>query len=112
MGLAAVNVLIAASGVVATTQIAWVFGANRMMDGWFIAVALTSSIFGLVQSGQLSELFLPEYIKIKHEQSSQKAFEAYCVVLNWSLLAACVIVGMGILLLGKLKRGLIWGAVA
>jgi peptidoglycan biosynthesis protein MviN/MurJ (putative lipid II flippase) len=93
--LAFVNLLIAVSGVVATSQIALVFGANRTMDGWFIAVSLTSGILSLIQTGQLSELLLPEYIRIKHLHGPQKAFEAYCVVLNWALLAACVFVGLG-----------------
>jgi peptidoglycan biosynthesis protein MviN/MurJ (putative lipid II flippase) len=91
MNLMAVNVLIAASGIIATMQIAWLFGANRNMDVWFLAASLTSGIFGLTQSGQLSELFLPEYIRIKHQFGQQKAFECYCVVFNWAVFATVVI---------------------
>ena len=94
MSLAAVNVLIAASGIIATMQIAWLFGANRTTDVWFLAASLTSGIFGLTQSGQLSELFLPEYIRIKHQFGQQKAFECYCVVFNWAVFATLIITGI------------------
>lgn len=97
IGLVAINVLIAASGIIATMQIAWLFGANRTMDVWFISASLINGIFGLTQSGQLSELFLPEYIKIKHELGRQKAFDAYCVVLNWSVLVTLIITLLGFL---------------
>jgi putative peptidoglycan lipid II flippase len=97
MGLMAINVLIAGSGVLATMQIAWLFGANRTMDIWFLSASLMSGIFGLTQSGQLSELFLPEYIKIKHEFGKQKAFDAYCVVLNWAVLVTIIITIFGFL---------------
>lgn len=89
--LVAINTLIAASGVVATSQVAWVFGATRDTDIWFMAAGLTTGIFGLLQSGQLSEFFLPDYVRIKHEKGPQKAYEAYCVVLNWTVLAALLL---------------------
>jgi peptidoglycan biosynthesis protein MviN/MurJ (putative lipid II flippase) len=95
MGLVAINILIAAVGVFATMQIAWLFGANRTMDVWFLSSSLINGIFGLTQSGQLSELFLPEYIKIKHEHGQQEAFNAYCVVLNWSVLFTLIIMIVG-----------------
>jgi peptidoglycan biosynthesis protein MviN/MurJ (putative lipid II flippase) len=43
----------------------------------------------------LSEVFLPEYIRLRESKGSQEAFACYSVVLNWAILAALVLIIIG-----------------
>jgi peptidoglycan biosynthesis protein MviN/MurJ (putative lipid II flippase) len=88
LGLTSINLLLAVIGVLSTVQTSWIFGADRRTDIWFAASALQASMLGLVQSGQLSEIFLPEYIRLKSERGSEHARACYSVVLNWTILAS------------------------
>ena len=93
--LAIVNVAITAVGVITTTFTAWYFGASREMDIWFAASACQQIILGLVQTGQLSEIFLPEYIRLRETKGREEAFACYSVVLNWAVLGSLLLVIIG-----------------
>ena len=93
--LAVVNVAITAVGVITTTFTAWYFGASREMDIWFAASACQQIILGLVQTGQLSEIFLPEYIRLRETKGREEAFACYSVVLNWAVLGALLLIVIG-----------------
>jgi len=91
-GLAGANLVIAGLGVISTMQIAWIFGAGRTSDIWFAASALQNSMISLVQTGQLSEMFLPEYIKIKSTHGRTRATECFSAAINWMMAFAIVVV--------------------
>lgn len=58
------------------------FGANLAMDAYFIALTAVYVITSLVQGGQLSEVFLPEYLKIKSESSATQAHQLFSALIN------------------------------
>lgn len=100
--LAIVNVAITVVGVITTTLTAWYFGATREMDIWFAASACQQIILGLVQTGQLSEIFLPEYIRLRETKGKDEAFACYSVVLNWAVLGA-----VGLIIIGYFSSAII-----
>ena len=93
--LAAINIVITAVGIITTTLTAWYFGASRDMDLWFAASACQQVVLGLVQTGQLSEIFLPEYIRLRETKGREEAFACYSVVLNWAILGAILLIIVG-----------------
>ena len=58
------------------------FGANVAMDSYFIALTGVYVITSLVQSGQLAEVFLPEYLNIKSKYSAEKAHILFSALMN------------------------------
>lgn len=86
--LVGINLLIAGAGLVSTAQIAWVFGATRQSDLWFAASSIQASMLGMMQTGQLSEAFLPEYVRIRAERGRERAQECFSAVFNWACLIA------------------------
>ena len=95
--LAIVNVAITVVGIITTTFTAWYFGATRDMDIWFAASACQQIILGLIQTGQLSEIFLPEYIRLRETKGREEAFACYSVVLNWAVLGSLILIFLGYL---------------
>ncbi len=89
-GLAFVNAAIATVSVVTTTVIGWLFGTSRSVEIYFAAASLMTLLFKLFQSGQLSELFLPEYLRLKSSRGVGEAQLAFAVVFNWMVLLSCV----------------------
>lgn len=57
------------------------FGTSRAIELFFAAQSVVYLITSLSQSGQLAEVFLPEYIKLK-EKNHKFAHEAYSVLVN------------------------------
>ena len=58
------------------------FGASAMVDTFFVAMAAVTMITSLMQSGQLAEVFLPEYLKQKLIKGSKAAHDLLSVVIN------------------------------
>jgi putative peptidoglycan lipid II flippase len=58
------------------------FGANALVDAYFVSTTAVYIITSLVQGGQLAEVFLPEYIKVKKEQSAVRAHLLFSVIVN------------------------------
>ena len=82
------NCLGAVVGVGQSVAIAFFFGASRQVEIFFAAVALESMLVRLTQTGQLTEIFLPQYHRRKHEQSAAQAQACFAVLINILLIAA------------------------
>lgn len=57
------------------------FGATAGMDAYFVALTAVYVITSLVQGGQLAEVFLPEYLKLKNEQSADQAHRLFSAMM-------------------------------
>jgi peptidoglycan biosynthesis protein MviN/MurJ (putative lipid II flippase) len=102
LGLVSVNVILAALGILSTVQISWIYGASRLMDVWFAASALQAGALSLVQTGQLSEIFLPDYLRLKQETGQSHARLCFSTVLNWLALVSCTVAMLAYLAIGPL----------
>ena len=58
------------------------FGASAEMDAYFVAMSAMYMITSLIQGGQLSEVFLPIYLKQKSEFGAQTAHDVLSSILN------------------------------
>jgi putative peptidoglycan lipid II flippase len=68
--------------------VAYFFGTSRGVQVFFAASGLQISVLALSQSGQLSELFLPIYHRIREEAGKAHAFVAFSVIINWVVVLA------------------------
>lgn len=59
-----------------------IFGATAEVDAFFVAISAVYMISSLVQSGQLSEVLLPEYLKQKRKFGDRGAHDLLSVILN------------------------------
>ena len=89
------NCLGAIVGVGQSIAIAYFFGATRQVEIFFAAVAIETSVVRLTQTGQLTEIFLPQYHRLKHDDGAQHAHACFAVMINILLIAgallACVL---------------------
>ncbi len=63
-----------------------IFGTDRVIEIFFAAQTLVYLVTSLSQSGQLSEIFLPIYLKLKTLNSASVANKAFSLMLNRMLL--------------------------
>ena len=88
------TVLNAVGAVVGLTQsmvVAFFFGTTRGVEIFFAAVALEASIIQLTQTGQLAEIFLPIYHRVKHAQGVAEAYGCFAVMINIVLALVAVL---------------------
>jgi putative peptidoglycan lipid II flippase len=62
------------------------FGTSPEIESFFAGTAVFSVILSLSQSGQLSEIFLPVYHRLKEEFGSEAADRAFSIVLNYLMI--------------------------
>jgi putative peptidoglycan lipid II flippase len=86
--LASVNVVGAVVGVTSSIVIAHVFGTSRVLEIYFAAATLLHLVHSLSQTGQIGDVFLPIYHRIRHEDGVAEAHRAFSVTLNWTVLFA------------------------
>ena len=67
------------------------FGASAEMDAYFVAMSAVYMITSLIQGGQLSEVFLPEYLKQKSKFGRKSAHNLLSAILNRMLLIVIII---------------------
>lgn len=58
------------------------FGATALVDAYFVAISGVYLLISLTQSGQLAEVFLPEYLKMKHINGRKAAFRLFSALIN------------------------------
>lgn len=75
-------------GLINSVVIARFFGVSRDIEIYFAAVGMQAALTALMQTGQLSEAFLPVYLSIRAEQGKDAAQTAFSIILNWVLIAA------------------------
>ncbi|MDA7906843.1 hypothetical protein N9B43_08055, partial [Mariniblastus sp.] len=59
------------------------YGTKPVIESYFAGISIFSMLISLSQSGQLAEMFVPEYHRIKSEHGLGAAERAFSVVLNW-----------------------------
>lgn len=60
----------------------WYFKASANVDAFFIATSAVYLITSLSQGGQLAEVYLPEYLKLKKSNGSKSAQQLLSVIVN------------------------------
>lgn len=86
-----INIVNASVGVANLLVTSAFFGASRELELYFVASALQMSLMRLMMTGQLSEIFLPQYHEIKSSIDERAAHNAFSVLLNWVIIAAVLI---------------------
>ena len=84
--LTILNVVGAALSVVSTAVVVYFFGTTRTVEIYFAAMGLQASVMRLTQTGQISEIFLPVYHRIKNDQGVDRAHGAFSIIVNWMML--------------------------
>ncbi len=89
--LTILNLAGAVLAVVNSVIIAWFFGTSRALEVFFAASTLQMLLFSLTQTGQLAEVFLPTYHRVRQQRGPGAAQVAFAVIANWMVLAVCVL---------------------
>ena len=82
------------------------FGTSAEMDAFFVAMSAVYMITSLIQGGQLSEVFLPEYLKLKTKFGNEVAHNLLSVILNRMMLIVGIFL-VGLFFLSPIVIGLI-----
>lgn len=85
------NVVGAVIGVASSVVVAYFFGTSRALEIYFAAATLLALTTSLTQTGQLSEIFLPVYHRIKHDEGIERAQRAFSIILNWMMISVAVL---------------------
>ncbi|QNM85773.1 oligosaccharide flippase family protein [Polaribacter pectinis] len=80
-------------GLVSSIITVRLFGASRTIEVYFAAQSLVYLVTSLTQSGQLAEIFLPEYHKL-NSKAEGLGFEGLNVVINRFFIWGIVIIGL------------------
>ncbi|HYH81580.1 MAG TPA: lipid II flippase MurJ [Longimicrobium sp.] len=83
------NLLGAVMGVANALVIAALFGTTRQAELYFAAATLLGLVMSLSQSGQMGEILVPIYHRLRAERGAVHARAAFSVAVNWMFLA-CV----------------------
>jgi len=102
----AINIGNAFFSVITVAATARYFGTSQDIEIYFAATLLLTTLSSICNSGQLSDLFLPIYHKIKREQSNRAAHDVCWVLVNNST-ALIVVVSLIIFLLMDFIVGLV-----
>jgi putative peptidoglycan lipid II flippase len=89
--LTLLNAVGAVLAVVNSVVVARFFGTSRPLEVYFAATTMQYLVFSLTQTGQLGDLLLPRYHRVKQGHGGREAAAVFAAVLNWSLLGTCVI---------------------
>jgi putative peptidoglycan lipid II flippase len=84
--LVMLNALGAMIALAHSVVLAFLFGTSRALEVYFAAATLQTIAAKLTQTGQLGEIFLPIYHRLREEHSPRCAQQAFAVLLNWVLL--------------------------
>ncbi len=108
--LVSLRILSAVLGLVYAALQVRILGASAEMDAYFIATTGLFVITSLTQSGQLAEVFLPEYIRLKQEKGQRSAFRLFSAMINrmmtFSLLIFLILFLLAPILMKLLGSGL------
>ena len=88
--LTVLKIIAAVTGLAYSVLQVRYFGANAAMDAYFVALTAVYVITSILQSGQLAEVFLPEYLKLKSEHSADQAHQLFSALLNRGLVVMAV----------------------
>src|SRR5690242_21707640 len=83
--LTSLNVAGACVALANSVVTARLFGTSRPMEVFFAAASVQVQLVSLVQTGQLAEIFLPIYHRIRHRSGTERARAAFSVLMNWMI---------------------------
>ena len=84
-------------GLVRDISIAYVFGATRVTDIFFVAYQIPSMFRKLLGEGALSSSVVPVYTDIKNNRGSAAAEKLAHAAFTWAILLVGGVVGLGII---------------
>ncbi|MGA2070539.1 MAG: lipid II flippase MurJ [Sedimentisphaerales bacterium] len=84
--LTVLNIAGAVISVANSVVVAQFFGTGREVEIYFAASTLQTLILSLTQSGQIGEIFLPVYHRLRQASGVKVAQQAFSAILNWMLL--------------------------
>ena len=84
--LTVLNIGVAIIGLATSVVTAHYFGTTRTLEVFFAASTLQSLMLSISQSGQVSEVLIPVYHRLKHAEGLDSAQRAYSVVTNWMMI--------------------------
>lgn len=97
-------------GLIRDICIAYVFGASRVTDVFFVAYQIPSLFRKLLAEGALSSAIVPVYVNVRGDESEASANELASAAFTWTILGVGLIVALGILgaplLVGAIAPGL------
>ena len=73
------------------------FGTKEDIEVFFASSSLLYLIISLSQGGQLAEVFLPEYLRLKTSHGKETAQQAFSVVANWVFIFSLLVCIVGFL---------------
>ena len=71
--LTVLRVIAAFIGLIYSILVVRTFGTTSEVDSYFIAISIMTILNKLLQTGQISELFLPIYLDIKNKNGPKEA---------------------------------------
>jgi len=89
--LTVVNGAGAVVGIVMSAVTAHLFGTGRALEVYFAASTVLSLITSLTQVGQIAEIYLPNYHRLRHQRGLRDAQLSFSVVVNWMLIGVTVL---------------------
>lgn len=89
--LTIINIAVSLLGICYSLMQASMYGVSREIEVFYAASTLVYVVMSLSQTGQLGEIFLPEYLTIKINQGPSEAYKAFCVLINWVIVFLCVL---------------------
>lgn len=93
--LTILNTVGALIALATSVVVAHFYGTARALEVYFAASTLQIILGRLMQTGQLGEIFLPIYHRIRHADGRQTAQRAFAVLVNWMVLfVAALSVGL------------------
>lgn len=78
-------------GVATSVLTAQYFGTSRSLEIFFAASTLQSLAVSLAQTGQLNEILIPLYHRIRESEGTESAQAVYATAINWMLVAVGMI---------------------
>lgn len=87
--LTLLNILGALVGLAGSIVTAHYFGTSRGLEVFFAASSLQAVAVSLSQGGQINEILIPLYHRLRRSEGVVSAQTAYAVAINWSLIALC-----------------------
>lgn len=100
--LGLVNIAMAVVGVGQAFAIGWLFGTTVTIETYFAAITFYQAIVNLMQTGQISEVFTPMYHQLKKSHNAEIARLLFSILLNWMVVASCLMVLAAYLLANEL----------
>ncbi len=81
-------------GVLNSVLVAHLFGTSRLLEAYFAAVTTQAMVVSLSQTGQLGDIFLPQYHRIRQAEGPESARHAFSALAGWMVLASAALAAL------------------